>query len=426
MRVLLIAEACNPTWPSVPLVGYNFARALSRRDDLQVTLVTHVKNRPALVDDPLAARVRLEFVDNEWLARPMYRLATRLRGGEKLAWTLNTALAWPSYLEFERQVYRRFAGELKSGRFDLIHRLTPLSPTLPSPLATWTDVPMLLGPINGGLPWPREFPGLAREEREWLARFRPAYRALPYFRQSYRRLAGVVAGSRHTASEVPRYFRGRRFYLPENGIDPERFEIADGWHEPAGRFRFITVGRLVPYKGLPLILEAFSGSDVLRGCELVVVGDGPLRVESEQFVRDQQLGGNVRFEGWMNNQHDVAAAMRGCQAFVFPSLREFGGGVVLEAMASGLPCVVVDYGGPAELLTPECGVRIPMRPREALSVELRLQMERLVQDLGRCRAMGAAAVARVRDEFTWDVKAGKLRQFYGATVAAGTTVAQPT
>ena len=46
-RVLLIAEACNPTWTSVPLVGYQVARALAARQDLDVTLATHVRNRPA-------------------------------------------------------------------------------------------------------------------------------------------------------------------------------------------------------------------------------------------------------------------------------------------------------------------------------------------------------------------------------------------
>lgn len=416
LRILLIAEACNPTWPSVPLVGYNFARALASRDDLDITLATHIKNVSALRDDPLARQVRLHVIDNEWLARPMYRLATLLRGGDKLAWTLNTALAWPSYIAFEHQVERDFRRELRAGQFDLIHRLTPLSPTLPSPLAGRTHVPMLIGPLNGGLPWPKDYPDLARQEREWLAPLRPAYRALPYYRSTYRYLAGVISGSRHSASELPRSFRGRRFYLPENGIDPDRFAIAAAWTPPRQRFRFITVGRLVPYKGLPLMLEAFAGSTALRTCELEVVGDGPLRTWAEQFVREHQLGDRVHWAGWVK-QDELSSLMRRGQAFVFPSLREFGGGVVLEAMASALPPIIVDYGGPGELVTAECGLPLRMQPRDQLVADLRTAMERLAADHNECRRLAAAAVRRVRDEFTWDTKAGRIVEFYRATLA---------
>src|SRR5438876_8050102 len=113
LRALLIAEACNPTWTSVPLVGYHFARALAARADLEVTLVTHVRNRPALEADPIAARARLCFIDNEWLARPLHVLSTWLRRGKTLSWTTATALAWPSYLVFEKEVFRRFRGPLQ-------------------------------------------------------------------------------------------------------------------------------------------------------------------------------------------------------------------------------------------------------------------------------------------------------------------------
>ena len=132
-----------------------------------------------------------------------------------------------------------------------------------SPLASLAGVPMMLGPLNGGLPWPRDYPELRRQEREWLVPLRRAYKLLPYYRATYRHLAAVISGSRHTATEVPPYFQGQRFYLPENGIDTSRLPIAAVWPEPRGRFRFLTVGRLVPYKGVDLILQAMRSSSAL-------------------------------------------------------------------------------------------------------------------------------------------------------------------
>jgi glycosyltransferase involved in cell wall biosynthesis len=411
LRVLLIAEACNPTWTSVPLVGYNFARALAERPDLEVTLASQVRNRAALEADPIAARARLHFVDNEWLARPLYALARLLRGGTALSWTIDTAMAWPSYIAFESQLLRSLRRPLHDGRFDLIHRITPLTPTVGSPLAGWVDVPMLLGPLNGGLPWPRAYPELRRQEREWLVPVRNLYRHLPYYRSTYRHLAGVIAGSRHTATEVPRTFTGHRFYLPENGVDPARFALASGWPEPEGRFRFVTVGRLVPYKGVDLTLEAMHRSAALKACEFCIIGDGPHRAHLETLTRQYGLEANVRFLGWVE-QTRLRQEFARSQAFVFPSLREFGGGVALEALASGLPAIIVDYGGPAELVTPDCGILLPMAPRGELVPRLQAAMEALAGDADRCRRLSQAACARVRAEFTWTTKAARLVEMY--------------
>src|SRR4051794_7323965 len=416
LRVLVIAEACNPTWTSVPLVGYNLARALAARPDLRLTLVTHVRNRDGLATSDIGRHADVVFIDNEFIARPVYKLAGLLRGGDQLGWTIDTALAWPSYVVFEHLVWNRFGRRLQRGDFDLVHRVTPLSPTAVSPLAARTDVPMLAGPLNGGLPWPREFPELVRREREWLVPLRTLYKLLPYHRSTYRHLAGVITASRSTAAEIPRHFHGRQFHLPENGVDPARFPIADRWPEAAGRFRFVTAGRLVPYKGLGLTLEAIRRSSALRQCELVVIGDGPGRPAHERFAAEHGLHGCVTFRGQVP-QAELAAEMRRSQVFVFPSLREFGGGVVLEAMACALPCLVVDYGGPGELVSDATGIKVPMRPREQLVESLRAAMERLAADTAGCRRNGEAAAAEVRREHTWDAKADRVAEIYRAVLA---------
>jgi glycosyltransferase involved in cell wall biosynthesis len=416
LRTLLIAEACNPAWTSVPLVGYNLARALSQRSDLRVTIATHVRNREALASSDLGRRADIHYIDNEWIARPIHRFARLLRGGDQLGWTIDTAMAWPSYVVFEWTIEKVLSARLKNGEFDLIHRITPVSPTAASPLAASTSVPMIVGPLNGGLAWPKEFPELIRREREWLVPFRGLYRWLPYHRSMYRHLAGVIVASRSTAAEVPPTFRGARLLHPENGVDPERFPIADAWTPPAGRFRFITAGRLVAYKGLSLTLEAIRRSAPLRRCELVVVGDGPERKAHEALIARHGLGDCVKLLGHLP-QPALAAELRRSQAFVFPSLREFGGAVVLEAMASALPCIVVDYGGPGELVEDATGIKLPPKPRETLIASLQGAMETLADSPDRCRRMGEAAALAVRRSHVWSAKAERLAAFYRETLS---------
>ena len=410
IRVLLIAEACNPTWTSVPLVGYRIARSVAGRPDLDVTVVTHVRNRDAIATSDLAEHARVHYIDNEYVAAPAYRLARLLRRGDELGWTLATALHWPSYVVFELMAWHQFRDQLRRREFDLIHRVTPLSPTAVSPLASRSPVPMIAGPLNGGLAWPKEYPELVAQEREWLVPLRRAYRFLPYHRSTYRHLAGVISASSATAAEVSGYFHGAHFNVPENGIDDEAFPIAPRWREPDARFCFVTTGRLVPYKGLSLTLEAIRSSPVLRSCELVVIGDGPDLPAHKAFVSEHGLDDCVTFIG--NVAHDdVAHHLQHAQAFVFPSLREFGGAVVLEAMASALPSIIVDYGGPTELLDERAGIKLPMRPRDELVPLLRDAMERLATDHDLARAMGDEA-ARHAPDHTWHARAERYEQIY--------------
>ena len=150
------------------------------------------------------------------------------------------------------------------------------------------------------------------------------------------------------------------------------------------------MGRLVPYKGMAFILEAMRDSPTLRRCQLRIVGEGPEQTRLETLVREFDLSGNVRFLGWLG-QRTLAGELGRCQAFVFPSLREFGGGVALEALAKGLPCIVADYGGPGELVTSECGIPLPMAPAAELVSSLRRAMEELAGNPALCRELGKNA-----------------------------------
>lgn len=408
-RILLIAEACNPEWTSVPLVGWNWYRHLHPHAD--ITLVTHVRNRDALLRHAPAPE-QIVFIDNERLARPMYKLGRVLTLGRGLGWTTQQALMWLPYLYFEKLVYRRFKDDLRQRRFDVVHRLTPLSPTYASPLASWLDVPLMLGPLNGGLPWPKGTTKTRLAEMEFLSYVRRAYQHLPYVRNTYRRAAAVVVGSRHTQRELEAAFGIQCQYMPENGIDPGVFHANGRKPMTAIRpFRILFVGRLVPYKGADVVIEAFAGSETLRrNAEVVIIGDGPQRAELEALVQRHQLTERVQFRGALP-QAAVADELRSASVFAFPSIREFGGAVVMEALACGLPSIVVDHGGPSEYVTPDIGAVIPVGTRDERVAALRNALNGLAErDL---TAMSAAASA-ASHVYLWEEKARELVRAYAS------------
>lgn len=110
------------------------------------------------------------------------------------------------------------------GEFDIVHRVTPLSATVPSPIAARcraAGIPFVLGPLNGGVPWPAGFDETAGASGNGCPMC-GAYRLLPG-RAATLKADAILAGSRYTLSEIPAADRSRCIYLPENGIDPERF-----------------------------------------------------------------------------------------------------------------------------------------------------------------------------------------------------------
>jgi glycosyltransferase involved in cell wall biosynthesis len=406
MRVLLVADDCNPEWPSLPVVGYHTCRTIAER--VETTVVTQIRNRPNLEKHGFG-QARVEYVDSEYVAKPINALSRVLRGGTSTGWTLNVALNYPAYLAFEWEVWKRFSGDLHAGRFDVVQRITPMSPTLPSPLARWSPAPFVLGPLNGGLKWPREYYGELKREKEWMTHVRGAYRKLPYYRSTYADSAAILAAFPHTIADLPAGVAERVIDFPEVGFDPANFHFAERSDSPSLTFLF--AGRLVPYKCADVAIEAFARRPELREHTLLVVGDGPERPMLEQIIAKHGLGERVQMLGW-KTQAEVAKLLRSADVFVFPSIRELGAGVVVEAMACGLACLVVDYGGPGGLINDQTGRKVALRAKEQMIEDFAGQMEALARDPAGARRLGRAASDFVYREYSWERKAEKFLDVY--------------
>jgi glycosyltransferase involved in cell wall biosynthesis len=410
-RVLLVAEAANPEWASVPLVGWSHCEALTKLVDAHV--VTQTRNRDAIVRAGWRERVEFTALDSEAAARPLWRADRVIRAATGLGWTLTTALAALPYYHFEHLVWRRFGERIRSGEFGIVHRITPLSPTIPSLLAARcrdAGAHFVWGPINGGVPWPRAFAGVQRQEGEWLSHVRSAYKLLPAYRSTREHASAILVGSRDTWSDMPVRFHPRCVYVPENAVDPARFALSV--RGPVARpLRVAFVGRLVPYKGADMLIEACA--PLIRSGEVAldIIGDGPEMPRLRGLAEELDVAEGVALDGWVAHT-ELQARLVGSDVFAFPSVREFGGGVVLEAMALGLVPVVVDYGGPGELVTESTGFRIPLAGRAELVERFRACLGELAAHPERIRAMGERARARVFASFTWSAKAEQTREIY--------------
>lgn len=415
-RVLVIAEAANPEWVSVPLVGWSLSEALRQVADVHV--VTQVRNRDAFLRAGKVEGVDFTAIDSEAVAGMAWKVASALRMGDGKGWTAVAAVSALTYPYFEKLAWKRFGAEIAARQFDLVHRVTPLSPTVSSPVAKRcraAGVPFVMGPINGGLPWPKGFDSERRREREWLSYVRSAYKLMPGRMATLDAATAIIVGSRHTETEMPARVRERCLYMPENAVDLSRFSLPPrAWPmtpEPNAPLRGCFIGRIVPYKGADMLIEAAAPLMRAGAFVLDVIGDGPSAPGLKDQVARAGVADAVTFHGWVDHTELQTIAHR-ADLLTFPSVREFGGGVVLEAMALGVVPVVVDYGGPGELVTEDVGFKIPLGTRAEIVASLRARLGEIASRPEALPTLSRAAAARVRENYTWARKAEQIAQLY--------------
>lgn len=410
LRLLLVMEQCNPDWPSVPLVAFNLYDHLRRLAD--ITLVTHERNADAL--DSRNSDSRIDYVTESKLVARWFKAVHALTSRGATNWPLQHALGYPVYAQFNNQVYHRYRKAIEGGDYDAVMATTPILPRYPysiSKACADSGVPFILGPVNGGLPFPKGFETVARQEFAGFNFLRMFGRLLPGYLETYQRADRILAGSEHTLAWIRDTLdisAERLELMAENGVSRRFFEAPISNPDISKSLRLIFAGRLVPYKGCDMVIDAIGAAQkrLKRRIELQVVGDGSERASLENRAFEREIGGQVEFTGYVNPE-TMPARFASADAFCFPSIREFGGAVALEAMASGLPCMVVNHGGIGEYVTAPCGWKFPTGPRELIVTGLTDAIVQLAERPGLQKCMAHAARDRARD-YCWEAKVERL------------------
>lgn len=201
-------------------------------------------------------------------------------------------------------------------------------------------------------------------------------------------------------------FEGDLIDVMPRGIDRTKFNPS--FRDPTlwksyginGRFKFIYAGRVSKEKNIEVLLKAFV--QVLSAnidADLIIVGDGPLRKKLEK----QYASPHIVYTGYIYGE-ELAKTYASADAFVFPSLTDTFGNVVLEAHASGLPAIVSNEGGPQEIVTSHgSGIVVSARTPD----ELFEAMKRVATDPDLYAKLKANAALKAEDS-RWEHALEKL------------------
>ena len=413
LRVLACAYACLfesgvRIKGGEAILGWNLVQQLARFHDVWV--LTSAQNRAsielALRQEPLP-RVRFHYLDLPRWLEPMQRY----QGSVQLY-----AYCWQVKAYFvARRLHQQF-------RFDAFQHITYANDWMASFIGALLPIPFIRGPGGGAHQTPKTMLGeyslrsrlweRLRRSGQWL------FRHDPFFFIGQRRARAILVCNREAFEAIPQELRSKAFLFPVNGVSESGLTLNVPRGQVGGKFRILSAGKLLPLKGFTLVIRAFKAFVERQAvnrpgahAELTIVGEGPERSRLEALVDQLELQKQVRFEEWMLHEQ-LLQKMVSCDVFLFPSLRDGGGAVVVEAMAAGKPVICLDVAGPGMHVTIGCGIKVAPKSPEWVVSQMAIALERLYSDGELRLKMGRAARERAKSEYYWDRLGERLVEIY--------------
>lgn len=411
LKILIVAQNASTVYGGEAVLPVHYFRGL-RALGHSVNLIAHERNRADLEAHFGEGCDALHFIPDTRLHRLIWRL------GVGFPAKIEEAL-FGNLMNLLNEVHqKRLIRELvAAGKVDIIHQPMPVSPKAPSSIHGF-GVPVVVGPMNGGMTWPEGYDDFQRRSERLFARTGRALSAVVHrLIPGKRRAAALVVANERTRAALPPGSSPHVVELVENGVDLSTWH-GDRLASGSGSEDLVLVfmGRLVAWKALDVTLHALrlALDDGVR-VRLEVLGDGKERRRLQELTADLGLDDHVQFHGFMP-QPDCVQVLAGADALILNSLYECGGAVVLEAMSMGLAVIGPDWGGPADYLDETCGILVHPAPRETYAARIAEAIGVLAADPDRRVRMGRAGAARVRRDFDWAVKVDKMVSIYRAAL----------
>ena len=415
LRILLLGPDCNPEKVSIPFVAFSHAAALAQLHDVTLVARETVEGALRRAKTPFSAIevVRTPRLDRifSWGFRKIFR--------SNFDSQLLTAFGYPFCVAFEWQAWRQLRRRIYSGEFDVVLRLLPMAPTLPSPFAFFLrngPIPFVIGPLNGGL---RSAPGFSQPDNQKGFDFgiRKLYRHVPFARSTYRHATAIIAATSHMRSELAAH-HDKLFFIPENGIAHSFCEAEIHKPERGAKLELVFVGGLVRRKACYIGLRA--AAPLLRAnlAHFTIIGDGPEYNNLKELVRSLGIEESVAFRGWLSHS-DVLGSLRSSDVVVLPAIREGGGGVVFEALSCGTVPVILDWGGPGDIVHADVGYKVPPSNEEEVVTKMGQILTQLASDRELLDGLRERGMIYARECLTWDAKALSTTQVLNWAVQGG-------
>jgi glycosyltransferase involved in cell wall biosynthesis len=400
LKALIVGHGCNPYTSSEPGLTFNWAYFMA--DHCTVHLIAHPHTRTE-TERFLAERPKPNLTIHWVNADSRFDPWDPQRGERGIHF---------HYLLWLRNVARYSRALNQKEQFDLVHHVGWATVSVPSPL--WKlGIPLVWGPLGGGQTSPKGLQSVFGRE-QWKEAIRTMrVRLLPFspaFKRAVKRSAVLLATNRETAQLLSSAGAASVISLFDNGLRSESYPESFDRTPEHGRIKLLWVGKLLRWKGLDLALAAMRELGTKAQVQLTIAGDGPYRSEFESTVRRLGLDDVVTFKGRVPWE-GMSREFRNADVFLFTSLRDSSGSVVLEAATYGLPFITLDISGIGTFLPASAAIKIKPTTVEGTASEIAAAVRTLQDDPVLREKMGGEA-RRFAESMRWEIHAETMWTIY--------------
>lgn len=398
LNLLLSAYACVPGRGSEPGVGWNLAVALSKYHNVWV--VTQADKKPFIEREiKRNPNSNLQFI---YYDLPFWKIKL-IKNGIQIYYYL--------WHVFGARHVQKWCAEHS---IDIAHHITMVRYWSPCILRN-SPVPFVWGPVGGGEFIPPQLSqslGVKERIKEWFRMFvQCSAHWDPFVKKTVKEARVCFVTTQQTRERIEQVHKRACVEYSEAGLSVADIEKLSEIIDPSvGSFRFISMGRLLSWKGFHLGLRAFAEAKI-PDSEYWVCGDGPQRKFLEDLSCSLGIADKVKFLGKLPRD-EALSKLKSSHALVHPSLHDSGGWVCLEAMASRRPVICLDWGGPGVQVQETTGIKVVPASEKETVQRLANAMSKLWNEQQHLNDMGEACLSHVLDNFLWDNKAKYLTEVY--------------
>jgi glycosyltransferase involved in cell wall biosynthesis len=299
--------------------------------------------------------------------------------------------------------------------FDLFHHVTYANDWMASYIGALLPIPYIRGPGGGAHKVPKKFleeypfkdrvKEKARDFGQWV------FKQDPFFIMGQRKAKAILVCNHEAFDAMPASWQKKTQFFPVNGVSKNDIKAVIP-KNTTGVFSIITAGKLLRLKSFDVAIRAFAiFSQKIENAQFTIVGDGPELSNLTALVKKLHLEGRVVFTSWMSHPA-LLDAIGSSDVFLFPSLRDGGGAVVVEAMATATPVVCFDIAGPGFHVDNTCGIKVlPSSPRQAVD-DIATALKLLYDNKDLRMRLGQGAKEKAEKKYDWDVLGDRLNEMY--------------
>ena len=394
-KILLSAYSCEPNRGSESEVGWGWALNLSKKGH-DVYIVTRANQKSNI--DIFIKKERIINLNFIFFDYPSWFI--KIFKNKKSPTSYFYILFWQIGIFFKVYPF------IKKIKFDFIHHVTFVSHRIPSFLSLY-NIPFIFGPISGG----DKIPVNLRNNFSFLERLLENIRDLsnsyikisPLMNLVFFRSKKIYVNSLKKKKNIPSYLHKKTEIMLGIGINDlnepiERKKIDNGV------FKICFGGNLINIKGIHILMKTFLNLSTRMKCELNIFGNGNKKQYVLDFIKKNKLEKKVNLYNQLPRNEYLRLLDQNHLLFI-PTLRDSGSFVVLEAMTKGIPCAVLDLGGPNILVNQDCGIKIENYNKKENQIvnDFTLAIQQLSSDPTQYQNKSNLSIEQAK-KFTWRKK----------------------